>query len=135
MIQLLLVIQIIILLGGIVFLWQERKVIKPAGTWWSFAVRDLLWLLLICDQLINIFGIDVIGYDLQIVIQTAIIGSLAYSMYARYKVQQQARLYDEKRAEYIKHLEDLRAREQWNPVADKQHAILSSLRKSVNRGD
>lgn len=135
MIQFLLVIQVMILLGGIVFLWQERRIIKPAGTWWSFAARDLLWLFLIVDQLANILGVDIIGYDLQLVIQTVIVGLLAYSMYARYKVQQQARLYDERRAEYIKHLEDLRAREQWNPIADKRHAILSSLRKSVNRGD
>lgn len=135
MIQFLLIIQVVILLGGIIFLWQERKVIKPAGTWWSFAARDLLWLLIIVDQIANLFSVDIVSYDAQLIIQTIIVGLLIYSMYARYKVQQQARLYDERRAEYIKHLEDLRAREQWNPATDKQYAILSSLRKSINRGD
>jgi hypothetical protein len=109
----LLFVQMGILIAGVCFLWRERKVIRPIGTWWSFTVRDLLWLVLIADQLADFGGSSLISYEVQIVVQSIIICLLLYSMWSRYQVQRQRQIYDAACAARIEHLEALRRREGW----------------------
>lgn len=92
MANVLLYVQFGLLLASLLFLAHERKVISPLGTYLSFVIRNVLWLILTALQIDLLSQDNLIGsldpymarfIVVTIVIQFCIILLLLYSEYAR----------------------------------------------------
>jgi len=105
----LLVLQAILLVVSIGFLFWARGVISR-GVWWSFLIRDLLWLAVTLLQFEALRSApEVIG----ILFEFAIICLLTYAIVARWKLQRDYILLRRRHHYTIEQLESMRTAEGW----------------------
>ncbi len=105
--------QMVMLLSGLVILLHSRRVIQPVDSWWSFAVRDILWIVLALDNLFTVYHRSLLDDYLSIAIQTAIVAFFLYNLWVRYKMQRDWLEWKKGLQARIDHLETLRGKENW----------------------
>ncbi len=105
--------QIVMLIIGLVILLRSRRVIQPVDSWWSFAVRDVLWIVLALDNLFTVYHQSLLNDTISIVIQTAIVAFFLYNLWIRYKIQRDWADWKSNLQARIDHLETLRDKEGW----------------------
>jgi len=101
----LLILQTILLTISIGFLIRTRRDISR-GVWWSFMVRDWLWMAV---TFLQFDALKFIHEETTILVEFAIISLLSYAIYARWKLQRNYILVRRKYQPKIEELETLRA--------------------------
>jgi hypothetical protein len=105
MLKFLLVLQIILLIISIAFLiWTRRDIAR--AVWWSFMVRDLLWLAV---TFLQFDAFKLIHEETTILVEFVIINLLTYAIYARWRLQRNYILVRRKYQPKVEELETLRA--------------------------
>ena len=105
----LLVLQAILLVVSIGFLFWARGVISR-GVWWSFLVRDVLWLAV---TIVQFEALRAIPEAVGILLEFAIVCLLTYAIIARWKLQRDYILLRRKHHYTIQELESMRTAEGW----------------------
>jgi hypothetical protein len=106
--MLILVIQAGLMLAGLFFLVKTRSVITPRSVWWSFTLRDLLWLALITDQIAGIYQSDRLPATATILISFLITSLLLFNIVMRYRAHHEKMLLNDLLRHKIAVLEMLR---------------------------
>ena len=109
---LVLIVQIILLVVGLAFLIDVRGVIKPRSVWWSFVIRDLLWILLAANQAAILNQNGLFPFEVTIILSTIIVSLFLFSIIKRYQAHRQ-NMFARQQLEHIERaLEDLRAQDE-----------------------
>ena len=109
----LLVLQAILLFVSIGFLFWARGIISR-GVWWSFLIRDLLWLgvtLLQVEAFNSVY--ESVTMLLESIVEFAIICLLTYAIVMRFRLQRAFIFIQRKHHYTIQELESMRSAEGW----------------------
>jgi len=105
----LLVLQAILLVVSIAFLFYARGIISR-GVWWSFLIRDFLWLVV---TLLQFEALRAIPEAVGILTEFMIICLLTYAVMARWKLQRDYILLRRKHHYTVEQLESMRSADGW----------------------
>ena len=113
MLNFLLVLQGILLIVSIWFLVWARRTISR-GVWWSFLIRDLLWLGVTLLQVEAFNSVhESVTMLLESIVEFAIICLLTYAIGMRYRLQRTYIFIQRKHQYTIEQLESMRTAEGW----------------------
>jgi len=88
MIAAILVLQVALLATSLIFPWRARQVIVPRRAWWSFALRDLMWLPVVVIEYLIVTGcLAPRSLEAVMWVQLGIIGVFFYATVNRYHLQ------------------------------------------------